>query len=82
MSDFLEDLLNSHGVEEHMLYIKLCPVCKAIFHIPGNTRILEAYCQECDTDYIFAKNEDLPISCKNRPTERRRVCNCSRCRDY
>ena len=79
MSEFLEEMWHNHGTIEHKIYIKTCPVCKAVFHIPGEMKVLQVWCKDCDTDYFFSKKEDLPISCKNRPCESRRKCSCSSC---
>jgi len=79
MSDFLEEMWRNQGLESNKIYIKLCPVCKVVFHISGEMKVLKAYCTECDTDYFYSKKEDLPISCKQRTIERRGQCSCLSC---
>jgi hypothetical protein len=79
MFEFIQETGGNHDPVDRIIYVKVCPVCKSIFHIPGVREVLQVWCKDCDTDYFFSKKEDLPISCKNHPVKSRGKCSCLNC---
>lgn len=69
-----------YSQDERDITIKSCPVCKSVFHIPNEMGILQAYCEECDTDFFFNEEDAIPYKCNNHPSKKnKRGCGCGKC---